>query len=116
MDEYDKIKSTCMALLAEFGVSNFEALRTSDGVAFVGIVNYKGKPVGSVENSGTGGADLVRMRGEHYYEVIYDAAAQADAREAWDKIRDVAKAESTTVSAGFIDEIISDALLTKAGF
>lgn len=115
MDEYDKIKSNCMNLLAEFGVSNFESLRTSDGLAFVGIINYKGKPVGSVENSGTGGADLVRIYGERYYETQYDASAQVEAKDAWNKVREVAL-EQSSFHQSYLDEIISDALLTKAGF
>lgn len=116
MDEYDKIKSTCMNLLAEFGVSNFKSLRTSDGLAFVGIINYKGKPVGSVENSGTGGADLVRIYGERYYETQYDASAQVEAKDAWNKVREAAGASSPSFNDYYLDEIISDALLTKAGF
>lgn len=83
----------------EFRVTEFKSLQTSDGLAFRAIVTYRGVEAGTIENTGTGGPDNMRL-------------LPGEARDAWRAT--VALIEGEGVSQP--EEAACDALLTREGF
>lgn len=83
----------------EFRVKEFQSLQTSDGLAFRAIVTYRGVEVGTVENTGTGGPDTMRL-------------LPGEALNAWRATVALVKGEGVSQP----EEMACDALLTREGF
>lgn len=108
--QYEATKTEAIQLLGDdFGVINFESLRTSDGLAYTCVILYRGKPVGYIEDDGRGGAVLTRIVGERFYETLFDKVAQEQAGARWKDICSILGGEDAA-------EIVADALLTKEGY
>lgn len=91
-DEYDEMMSmfeaeiiAVMPLLSDFGAARFE--ETSTGY-FAGVLTYKGSPVTHFEQRADGSEmRFDGFRGDRYYDLMLDKAAQGEAKAAWDAVR-----------------------------
>lgn len=108
--QYEVEKKQAQELLGDdFGISNFESMRTSEGLAYNCIVLYKGEPVGYIEEKGDGGPVTVYIAGERFYETMFDKDAQGQADARWEEICKV-------LGGVMAYEVVADALLSKEGF
>lgn len=60
----DRIGPYGVTLPADWKARNYRAIPTHDGVAFTVDLLFKGKPVGTIEDSGTGGGAWAHVYGE----------------------------------------------------